>query len=76
MSFDIFTVLGHDLKSPLNAVESYLEIIRGKVLGDQTRPLHADRWRIPSRGCTRCASSSPMSWTGRGSRTAILFARP
>jgi signal transduction histidine kinase len=34
--FDIFTVLGHDLKSPLNAVEAYLEIIRGKVLGDQT----------------------------------------
>ncbi len=34
MSFDILTVLGHDLKSPLNAVESYLEIIRGKVLGE------------------------------------------
>ncbi|HOW99175.1 MAG TPA: HAMP domain-containing sensor histidine kinase [Deltaproteobacteria bacterium] len=32
--FDVFTVLGHDLKSPLNAVEAYLEIIRGKVLGD------------------------------------------
>lgn len=34
MSFDIFTVLGHDLKSPLNAVEAYLEIILGRVLGD------------------------------------------
>jgi signal transduction histidine kinase len=32
---DIFTVLGHDLKSPLNAVESYLELIRDKVLGDE-----------------------------------------
>ncbi|MBN1381996.1 MAG: HAMP domain-containing histidine kinase [Deltaproteobacteria bacterium] len=34
MSIDIFTVLGHDLKSPLNAVESYLEIMRNRVLGD------------------------------------------
>ncbi len=32
--FDILTVLGHDLKSPLNAVEAYLELLRGRVLGD------------------------------------------
>ncbi len=32
---DIFTVLGHDLKSPLNAVEQYLEIIRTKALGEK-----------------------------------------
>jgi signal transduction histidine kinase len=38
ISFDIFTVLGHDLKSPLNAVESYLEIIRTRVLGDDLDP--------------------------------------
>ncbi|MBN1662199.1 MAG: HAMP domain-containing histidine kinase [Deltaproteobacteria bacterium] len=38
ISFDIFTVLGHDLKSPLNAVESYLEIIRNRVLGDDLDP--------------------------------------
>ncbi len=38
MSFDIFTVLGHDLKSPLNAVEAYLEIIRGKILGEGLDP--------------------------------------
>lgn len=33
-AFDIFTVLGHDLKSPLNAVDQYLQIIRDKMLGD------------------------------------------
>ena len=38
ISFDIFTVLGHDLKSPLNAVESYLEIMRNRVLGDVLDP--------------------------------------
>jgi len=38
MPFDIFTVLGHDLKSPLNAVEAYLEIIRGRILGDSLEP--------------------------------------
>jgi signal transduction histidine kinase len=38
ISIDIFTVLGHDLKSPLNAVESYLEILRNKVLGDGLDP--------------------------------------
>ena len=38
ISIDIFTVLGHDLKSPLNAVESYLEIIRDRVLGDALDP--------------------------------------
>jgi signal transduction histidine kinase len=38
VSIDIFTVLGHDLKSPLNAVESYLEIILNKVLGDSIDP--------------------------------------
>jgi len=37
-TIDIFTVLGHDLKSPLNAVESYLEILRNKVLGDGLDP--------------------------------------
>lgn len=37
-SFDLFTVLGHDLKSPLNAVESYLEIIHDKVLGEEIDP--------------------------------------
>jgi len=41
MPFDIFTVLGHDLKSPLNAVEAYLEIIRGRVLGDSLDPYMA-----------------------------------
>ena len=35
VAIDLFTVLGHDLKSPLNAVESYLELIHGKVLGEQ-----------------------------------------
>lgn len=38
ISIDIFTVMGHDLKSPLNAVESYLEILRNKVLGDGLDP--------------------------------------
>ena len=38
LSIDIFTVLGHDLKSPLNAVESYLEILRNRVLGDSLDP--------------------------------------
>jgi len=38
LSIDIFTVLGHDLKSPLNAVESYLEIMRNRVLGDTLDP--------------------------------------
>ena len=38
LSIDIFTVLGHDLKSPLNAVESYLEILRNRVLGDGLDP--------------------------------------
>lgn len=33
-SLDIFTVLSHDLRSPLNAVETYLEIISNKILGD------------------------------------------
>lgn len=37
-AFDIFTVLGHDLKSPLNAVEAYLDILRGRVLGDALDP--------------------------------------
>lgn len=31
---DLYTVLGHDLKSPLNAVESYLDIMQGKILGE------------------------------------------
>ena len=31
---DFFTVMGHDLKSPLNAVESYLDIMQGKILGE------------------------------------------
>jgi len=34
----IFTVLGHDLKSPLNAVESYLDIMRDRALGDALDP--------------------------------------
>jgi signal transduction histidine kinase len=38
ISIDIFTVMGHDLKSPLNAVESYLEIMRNRVLGDVLDP--------------------------------------
>ena len=38
MSLHIFTVLGHDLKSPLNAVESYLEIMRSRILGDSLGP--------------------------------------
>jgi signal transduction histidine kinase len=38
LSLDVFTVMGHDLKSPLNAVESYLEILRNKVLGDDLAP--------------------------------------
>jgi two-component system phosphate regulon sensor histidine kinase PhoR len=38
VSIDIFTVLGHDLKSPLSAVESYLEIILNRVLGDGLDP--------------------------------------
>jgi signal transduction histidine kinase len=38
ISIDIFTVMGHDLKSPLNAVESYLEILRNKILGDVLDP--------------------------------------
>lgn len=37
-TFDIFTVLGHDLKSPLNAVDQYLQIIRDKMLGDTIDP--------------------------------------
>jgi len=35
---DIFAVLGHDLKSPLNAVEQYLEILRTRVLGESIDP--------------------------------------
>ena len=37
-SIDVLTVLGHDLKSPLNAVESYLEIMQNRVLGDSVEP--------------------------------------
>jgi len=37
-TFDIFTVLGHDLKSPLNAVDQYLQIIRDKMLGEGIEP--------------------------------------
>lgn len=37
-AFDIFTVLGHDLKSPLNAVEQYLEILRTRTLGESIDP--------------------------------------
>lgn len=37
-TFDIFTVLGHDLKSPLNAVDQYLQIIREKMLGEGIDP--------------------------------------
>lgn len=37
-SFDIFTVLSHDLKSPLNAVESYLDIMTNKILGETIDP--------------------------------------
>jgi two-component system sensor histidine kinase/response regulator len=37
-SFDIFTVLSHDLKSPLNAVESYLDIMINKILGETIEP--------------------------------------
>jgi two-component system phosphate regulon sensor histidine kinase PhoR len=33
-SFDVFTVLSHDLKSPLNAVESYLDIMINRILGE------------------------------------------
>jgi signal transduction histidine kinase len=32
--FDIFTVLAHDLKSPLNAVEANLDILEKRMLGD------------------------------------------
>ncbi len=32
--FDIFTVLAHDLKSPLNAVEAHLDILQNRMLGD------------------------------------------
>jgi two-component system phosphate regulon sensor histidine kinase PhoR len=37
-SFDIFTVLSHDLKSPLNAVESYQDIMNNRILGDSLDP--------------------------------------
>ena len=37
-SFDIFTVLSHDLKSPLNAVESYLDIMINRILGETLDP--------------------------------------
>jgi len=37
-AFDLFTVLGHDLKFPLNAVEQYLQIIRDKMLGEGVDP--------------------------------------
>ena len=32
--FNIFTVLAHDLKSPLNAVEANLDILQKRMLGD------------------------------------------
>ena len=32
--FDTFTVLAHDLKSPLNAVEDNLDILKKRMLGD------------------------------------------
>lgn len=35
---NILTVLGHDLKSPLNAVESYLEIMQNRIMGDSLDP--------------------------------------
>ncbi len=38
ISFEIFTVMGHDMKSPLNAIESYLDIMQGRVLGDAIDP--------------------------------------
>ncbi len=34
----IFTVLAHDLKSPLNAVESYLEIMQNRIMGESLDP--------------------------------------
>ena len=37
-SIDVLTVLGHDLKSPLNAVESYLEIMQNRIMGDTLDP--------------------------------------
>jgi signal transduction histidine kinase len=36
--FDVLTVLGHDLKSPLNAVESYMDIMISRTLGDTLDP--------------------------------------
>jgi len=37
-SFDIFTILSHDLTSPLNAVESYMDIMINKTLGETLEP--------------------------------------
>jgi len=37
-SLDIFTVLSHDLKSPLNTVETYLEILSNRILGETIDP--------------------------------------
>ena len=35
---DILTVLGHDLKAPLNAVVSYLEIMQNRIMGESLDP--------------------------------------
>ena len=39
--FEFIRVLGHELKAPLNAVAGYLELIKGRQLGDQL-PAYAE----------------------------------
>ncbi len=36
--FDFFTIWAHDLNTPLNAVESYLNLLSNRILGDEIAP--------------------------------------
>lgn len=47
--FDFISVLAHELKSPLNAVESYLDLIRNRQAGDRIEDYSAMFERIGAR---------------------------
>lgn len=49
--FDFIRVLGHELKSPLAAIESYLDLMQNRVAGDQLE----DYDQVVRRSLARCA---------------------
>ena len=60
--FEFISVLGHELKAPLAAVEGYLQMLKDGTAGDDPAVLQ----QIIDRGLARsaaCASSSPNCWT-------------